>query len=657
MKNKLSIIALLLLFWNPVTLSLLIGNLWWGYTVSGIVVVLGLLLCKVKSLRVKVWAFNIAAILSIAYHSELLFRELASEKDLPNLYELHGKFYFNRPFLEQKFTTDEYVSLYRTNCQGFRIDDLSNPCDSINTCDWLFIGDSFTQGAQVNYKDLFSSLIYRYFPNKIIVNAGISGAGLYDELAFYRSMGNKLHPKKVFLQIGVFNDFLNVAERNASLQDYLTEKSSLYRYISFNLFHQEELPLGRWMEPFFVNLQDNIDNNILYKPTSEYKEQDKLNFKRCIKEFKDCVEKDGGELVLILIPCKEQVSDAMLNETLQACHLDKKDIDLNAASRLCKSLSMTYGIKLIDLYDDFKNGAFPFFAVDEHMNEIGHELISERLRKEYAGLTNHYEYFSTENKNERYPTLLNDSVTLLYQSQDRDHFLICTRFIGENNPKILWSGVKELIHPSISSNRDFMVFTEGHQDLHQTDIVLYNFAKRESFVLNPKGSSAAIPMFNQEGTKVVYAAWEYPQSSPFIVITDIHTSKTIESFTDGYECWRPVFSRDGQNIYYICRETKNSNFIIKCYSLQNKSKTIVLKTGYDIWDISLSPSGQYIAYAGNKDGNWDLFLYRFSDKEVLQLTKTIGNEWDPSFGFSDKDLWFAGEFGVNNGIYHIKTGL
>lgn len=657
MKRYLSIVILLLLLWNPVTLSLLSGHLWLGCAISGFVVVIGLLICNSKSLRLKVWAFNIAAILSIAYHAELLFRELSSEKDVPNLYELHGNFYFNRPFLEQKFTTDEYVSLYRTNCQGFRIDDLSNPCDSITMCDWLFIGDSFTQGAQVNYKELFSSLIYKSFPNKIILNAGISGAGLFDELAFYRSIGHKLHAKKVFLQIGVFNDFMNVTERNATLQDYLTERSSLFRYLSFNILRQEELPLGRWTEPFFVNQQDNIDNNILYKQTSDYKELDKKNFKRCIKEFKECVEKDGGELVLILIPCKEQVSEVMLNETLRVCHLNRKDIDLNAASRLCHGISVENGIKLIDLYEDFKRGDFPFFTIDEHLNGIGHELIAERLRKEFAGLSNQYEYFSTENKNERYPSLLNDSITVLYQSQDRDHYLICNKFIGENNPKTLWTGVKELIHPSISPNRDYLVFTEGHQDLHQTDVVLYSFVKRESVVLNPRGSGAAIPMFNHNGTLIVYATWKSPETAPYIAIADISTNKTIDSFTDGYECWRPIFSRDGQKIYYICRDTKDSNFAVKCYDRQSKVKSTILKTDYDIWDIALSPSGKYIAYAGKKDGNWDLFLLSLSDRTVKQLTQTIGNEWDPSFGFSDNDLWFAGVFGINNGIYHIKISL
>ena len=75
---------------------------------------------------------------------------------------------------------------------------------------------------------------------------------------------------------------------------------------------------------------------------------------------------------------------------------------------------------------------------------------------------------------------------------------------------------------------------------------------------------------------------------------------------------------------------------------------------YDIWDIALSPSGKYIAYAGNKDGNWDLFLFNIETQQVAQLTKTIGNEWDPSFGHSDDELFFAGEFGINNGIYRLK---
>ena len=144
MRRKLSIISILLLFWNPVTLSILFKSIPWGVGISLFVVIIGLLISNLKSLRLKVWAFNIAVILSVAYHAELLFVQFGGDKNIPNLYEIHDKFYFNRPFLEQTFDEDEYTSLYRTNCQGYRIDELTNAKDSINACDWLFIGDSFT---------------------------------------------------------------------------------------------------------------------------------------------------------------------------------------------------------------------------------------------------------------------------------------------------------------------------------------------------------------------------------------------------------------------------------------------------------------------------------------------------------------------------------
>lgn len=653
MKKSLSIAALLLLLWNPVTLTVLLKSGVWGIAVSCAVLLVGLLISTQKSLRIKVWAFNVAAILSIAYHAELLFRVFGAEKDIPNLYQLYDRFYFNRPFLEQKFVTDEYVSYYRTNCQGFRIDELTNPNDSLKCCDWLFIGDSFTQGAQVDYEELFTTLIYKDFPDKTIVNAGISGAGLYEELNFYKQIGSKLHPKIVFLQIGVFNDFLNVYEHKASFQDYLTEISSLYRYLSYNLSYQEELPLGRWMEPFFTNLQDNIDNNILYKPTSEVKEHDKHNFRECIAKFKECVEANGGELVLILLPCKEQVSDDMLKKTLKACHLKKEDIDMMAASRLCRDVATEEGLKMIDLYDDFRSSAFPFFEVDEHLNYYGHKIIANRFRQEYESASNRYNYISQKNRNERYPSMLNDSVSIVFQSQDKDHYLICNKLIGDDNIKTIWTGVKELIHPSISNHMDYLVFTEGNQELHQTDIVLYSFVQDKKVIINSKGSGAAIPMFNYQGTQIVYPSWDSATSSPYITVYDIALSQNIYSFHDGAECWRPIFSKDGHLIYYICREESNGHFLIKSYTTESKEKSIVLKTDYEIWDIALSPSGNYIAYAGNKDGNWDLFLYSLNDGSVFQLTHTLGNEWDPSFGTSDKDLWFAGEFGVNNGIYRM----
>lgn len=94
-------------------------------------------------------------------------------------------------------------------------------------------------------------------------------------------------------------------------------------------------------------------------------------------------------------------------------------------------------------------------------------------------------------------------------------------------------------------------------------------------------------------------------------------------------------------------------FGIRKFNIATKEDCKVLKTNYNIWDIAISPNGDKIAYAGNKDSNWDLFLLDIVSNKVSQLTKTIGNEWDPVF-YNDDEIWFAGEFGINNGIYHLQ---
>lgn len=62
-------------------------------------------------------------------------------------------------------------------------------------------------------------------------------------------------------------------------------------------------------------------------------------------------------------------------------------------------------------------------------------------------------------------------------------------------------------------------------------------------------------------------------------------------------------------------------------------------------------------YAGYKNQNWDIFIYDILQQKEKQITDTLGDEWDPVFGADDSDIWFAGVFGINNGIYHKKIDL
>ena len=156
---------------------------------------------------------------------------------------------------------------------------------------------------------------------------------------------------------------MNIKEHVPSLQDYIMEWSALYRYFEYNIANSDELLLGRWTEPFFPDKEDNVDNNIFFMQTSDYKEADKKAFKDCISEFKKEVESVGGKLILVFIPSKEQVSPELLEEVLKAYNINKEDIDLTVPNKLCQSVASELGLKLYDLTTDFcQSKTFPFFA-------------------------------------------------------------------------------------------------------------------------------------------------------------------------------------------------------------------------------------------------------------------------------------------------------
>lgn len=648
-------ILLALLMWNPLMLLLLTKS--WGITamVTIAVVAISFMVSTSPNLRVKVWAFNLCALSSIAFHSELLFREFLSDKDVPNLYELHGKYYFNKPFLDKEFRTNEYVSSYKTNCQGYRIDNLSNAYDSIKTCDWLFIGDSFTQGAQVNYEDLYTTQLFRSFPDKTIVNAGISGAGLYDELNYFKDKGKDLKPKVVFLQIGVFNDFFNIKERSATFQDYLMEKSDLYRYFAYNIASTDSLPLGRWTEPFFPSRQENIDYNILFKEKSEVKIADMKAFKTCIHAWKKEVESIGAKLVLFLIPSKEQVSPALLNEVMTKYNITSKQLDMTAPNRLFEKVSKTLNLDHYDLTQSFCNSEdFPFFNQDEHLSASGHDIVASELSKNLQNYFSSTKLISQGNHHDRYPSFCGDY--LLYQCQDLDGgYLICSQCLDGTNRQILVKSYEELVHPTLSKNGRYLAYTEGNQESSETDVIIRDMALRTEHRINNNKQYAAIPMFNHQETMLALPTWDRNRTtSANIAIYSIERNCIVKEVPSKVECWRPIFSNDDKLIFYIQKE---KYFKIMTFDLESGAKSVILSLPFDIWDITLSPSGNYIVFAGNKDGNWDLFSYSLKTRKVRQLTKTIGNEWDPAFGKSDEDLFYAGTFGVNDGIFYKKIKL
>jgi hypothetical protein len=260
--------------------------------------------------------FNSLALISAFVHAEVLLIYGCPSHVIENLYTMEDGYYFNRPMLDQRFKSNEFAVGYRTNSQGFRIGAGQEPTHEIAETDWLILGDSFTQGAQVELEDLYSTKLNLRFPDKVVVNAGISGMGIAHEYRYFVEKGRRLQPTLVILRLGSFNDLMNVGPWPISVTEHLLTRSALFRLLFNNIRYgdPQDLPLRRWVEPFRPTAQGNAESNVFYKGDSEEKTEDVTAFKLHLKKFSSEVALAGGKLLVLLLPTREQIDPNALSE-------------------------------------------------------------------------------------------------------------------------------------------------------------------------------------------------------------------------------------------------------------------------------------------------------------------------------------------------------
>ncbi len=615
----------------------------------------------IKITWLKILYFNIIVVIFLLVYIETIYGVVFPDHIIKDPYSIKKNFYFNKPYLDEKFIDREYTTHYITNSQGFRIGESNDPDVTVAKTDWLFIGDSFTQGAQVEFEELFTSLVYLKHPDKVLVNAGISGMGLIDEYNYYKEEGYKLKASKVFLQICNFNDFMHVRPNTISFSEILMHYSNFFRLILYPIKykHSDDLPLGRWTEPFYKDEDFNRDYNIFYKEQSEYKQKDLENFKKYMKLFSDIARKNGSELIIILIPTKEQIYPRFYSEVIDSFHINEKLLDMRFPNKLMREISDKLNIKLIDLSEDFKrNDECVFFEIDEHLNTTGHQAIADSLNRFLEKENQHSisNKLSKLNSGDRYPLQMSDGTQISFQTFRDGSLEIFTSDNELNNLKRYYSNFQEEIHPMFSPDKQLIVFTQGKQETFNTEVCLMDI-NRNSRITITNGSDiyGSIPTFSPNGNKIAYAEWSGINGNftqPQIVIYDLVTKRKQQITNDTKEYWRPVFSPDSKSIAYIAKE-KGGNFDIYIHDLTNNSSSKVTSTIYEEWDPMFSHDGNCLVYAGNKDGNWDLFIKDFKKQSTKQITKTIGDEWDPSFTHDDKQVLYGGVFGLFNGIYRM----
>ena len=665
--KRITLFLVIFILLNPVIIYLVSDNLTVSLIIPLLSYVLFLLLSRNKKTNaLSILTFNILFVLSFFLHAEVIFTNNFSDYIIEDLYVVKQKYYFNKPYLNKTFRDKEFIVQYKTNKQGFRIGSDDDPEIEVEKVDWLFLGDSYTQGAQVQYEDLYTSKLFNFFPDKIIVNSGISGMGLPEEYNYYISEGENLKPKKVILQICNFNDFMNVKENHSGFSDYFMHYSNFARFLlyDFKFANPAELPLGRWTEPFYPSEKLNEDYNIFYKADSEIKDQDILNFETYLIKLNDAVVKNGAELIVVQIPTKEQISYKFFEEVVRNFNIDASRLDMNFPNNLLDRICKENNIKRIDLLTDFTNSQNDlFYQFDEHLNVSGHQQMAESIRNFFDKEKKEVlkpKLLSGFNTGDRYPNFsMYDKNVLSFQSlRDGNMELFLSDSSLQSQRRLTWNNIDE-IHPWLSTDNKKIVFTEGNQLNNKTKVVIMNVDGTDRrYITNDRNTYGAIPSFSYESSKLTYAEWRQDEktnyfSNSYIVIYDLITNKKDIISSDKIESWRPIFSPDNKSLFYISKES-NGPFDIFRFDMTTGSIKNITNTNYDEWDPTISRDGKLLVYAGKKNGNWDLFLYEILTGKKHQLTNSLGDEWDPTFSPCGKYIYYAGTFGFHNGIFRIN---
>ncbi|WP_084165762.1 DPP IV N-terminal domain-containing protein [Dyadobacter crusticola] len=651
--RPIALLMFCLLLINPVLLFLITKNFFF-VLLSEAVMLLTFAFVIYKVPRLQVYYFNFVFLIGIFIQAEAVFSFVFADYNIRDIYSVERHYYFNKPLLRERFVDKEFIVDYVTNAQGYRIGSEDDPETTVEKVDWLFLGDSYTQGAQVSNEQLYTSLLYRDFPNKIILNAGISGFGIADEYHFFKQKGYKLKPKKVFLQICNFNDFMKVEERTSNLTDYFMNYSNFYRYLVYPIkfANPAQLPLGRWTEPFYPGQQANADYNIFYKQQSKQKRQDLKNFEEFLDKLSKDVIKAGGELIVLQIPTKEQLYYHYLAEVVSNFKLDIRQLDMHLPNKFLNDLCNSKKIKYLDLFEAFSTvESEVFYQYDEHLNAAGHMAMSSAIGKFMKSDRSSIQYLSKHNAGDRYPSFSSDGQSMCFQSvRDQNMELFISDVDMTNESRLTFNQVDEL-HPSFLEGDSKIIFTEGDQDIGDTKLSILDIGGGTRSYLD-KDYYGAIPSIGKQNT-LAYARWNKANdgrmTNPVIVSSDLASGKTRMITNDEYESWRPV--QFGDSLVYISKRGRIFNLYM--YSLKTQKESQLTNGIHEIWDPNFSPHGEKLVFSMNVDDNWDLFILDLRTRKSTRMTKTPGDEWDPVFSPDGRYIYFAGVFGLRNGIYRL----
>lgn len=283
---------------------------------------------------------------------------------------------------------DTYFVNYRTDERGFR-----NP-PGVRRADVVFIGDSYTEGAQVPEAETFARQFERA-TGLGVINLGLGGYGPQQELAVLRRYGLPCRPRLVVWQMCEGNDLGDARRYVAWLRDPdRNPKSRAQRYVEASLLLR---PFARIAQPKStrqtIRYTDGEAASLTVRGRYQPGQPAQLpaayaDTVRCLEAADRLCREHDARLVVLFVPIMARVMKPYLTfageqdaeRTLPGGRTDTDDDFDSRMARLCKRI----GCSFINLADPLRAAAERdnrglFLRNDEHFDRAGHRVVAETL--------------------------------------------------------------------------------------------------------------------------------------------------------------------------------------------------------------------------------------------------------------------------------------
>jgi len=287
----------------------------------------------------------------------------------------------------------EYVSNVKINSKGIR-DEEHEYAKGSGIFRILVFGDSMTWGFGVEAEERYTDVLENMLNNNFeVINMGTCGYGTDQEYLLLNEDGIKYNPDLVIFDFDIYTDACDV---------FNTVRYRYYSKSKFEIVNDEliltNVPVPRSPKLYlkinrvfsglrsYVFIRDKILSIKFMKnklaETLQYRNHSKCDdsvleseevmhlVTKILSEVNSLVKSNNGELVVIIIPNKEQVfaeGSTFKNDFL-------------------KEFGLEENIKIIDLLPGFKESVNEegdlYYKQDLHLNKNGHKFAAELIYKE-----------------------------------------------------------------------------------------------------------------------------------------------------------------------------------------------------------------------------------------------------------------------------------